>query len=68
MNKEFVLWGFHPRYAGGVPIKLNYGSARSLGREKKFRERTGWVCALYAEGAKPVALRLQAEQAKAGVA
>jgi hypothetical protein len=64
MSKDFVLWGFHPAYCDGIPIKLTGGALRSLRGEQSSREREGFTCGIYAEGTAPTGLRLQAEQAK----
>lgn len=39
----WVLWGAHPLYAGGVPIKLTGGTPAECRRERRFRERGGFT-------------------------
>lgn len=59
---DWVLWGFHPRYANGVPIKLVGGSLPRCRAEQTWRVKRerGWTCAIYREGTAPVGLREQA--------
>lgn len=65
--REWVLWGFHPAYAQGVPIKLTGGSPSDCRTEQTWRvEREGgWTCAIYRAGTPPVGLREQATAARA---
>jgi hypothetical protein len=62
----WVLWGFHPRYADGVPIKLTGGTLGHCRAEQTHRvEREGdWTCAIYKRGAAPTGLREQAKVAR----
>lgn len=55
--ETFVLWGFHPRYAGGVPIKLTTGSLQQLSAENTSRKAEGFTTAIYKQGTEPAGLR-----------
>jgi hypothetical protein len=59
---SFVVWGSHPRYADGTPIKLSGGTARECSAELRRLARVDntWKAAIYPKGAAPIGLRLQA--------
>lgn len=38
-----VLWGIHPRYAGGVPIKIMGGTYRQCLSAYRMRSPEGWT-------------------------
>jgi hypothetical protein len=63
LAKEFVLWGFHPRYtgpAGVVPIRLAAGTMRDCNTEHKYRTGLGgWTLGIYAKDTYPLGLALQ---------
>ena len=65
-KREWVLWGFHPRYAGGEPIKIMGGTIGQCRTEMAFRvEREGgWTCAIYGAGTAPLGLRDMARAAQ----
>lgn len=55
--RELVLWGVHPSYAGGIPLKIaGGGSARELRREQRYRERMGWRTVIAPRGHTPKGL------------
>ncbi len=61
----YVLWGYHPDYCGGEPIKLAGSSfLGSLRSESSWRKGGGWTTAIYRSGAEPKGLRVQAEEAR----
>jgi len=61
----YVLWGYHPDYCGGEPIKLAGSSfLGSLRSESSWRKGGGWTTAIYRSGAEPKGLRIQAEVAR----
>ena len=39
--KDFVLWGVHPLYAGGVPIRIEAGAFRTCRGEMSRRKADG---------------------------
>lgn len=43
MGQDWTLWGQHPEYAGGVPIKVTGGSLAAVRAEREWRERHGWT-------------------------
>lgn len=55
-----VLWGFHPAYNNGLPLKL----ARSTKEATRRYLSEGWTVAVYRRGEVPAGLRIQAEEAK----
>jgi len=61
--KEFVLWGFHPRYsgpAGVIPIRLARGTQRECNAASKVRTSEGsWTLGIYHIGDYPLGLALQ---------
>jgi hypothetical protein len=60
---EWTLWGSHPAYADGLPIKISIGTLREVRAARRQRERDGdWLLAIYRWGIEPVGLR---EQVKA---
>jgi|SRR6185295_13370733 len=59
-KRELILWGFHPEYCDGQPIKLEKYSKQAQYR----REREGWTCAAYFAGDIPSGLQVQANLAK----
>lgn len=60
-KRELILWGFHPSYCEGAPIKLEKYSKQAQHR----REREGWKCAAYFAGDIPSGLMVQANLARA---
>ena len=61
----YVLWGYHPDYCGGEPIKLAGSSfLGSLRSESSWRKGGGWTTAIYRSGAEPKGLLVQAEVAR----
>lgn len=60
MKRELILWGFHPEYCDGQPIRLERYSKQA----QYYRERHGWTCAAYFAGDIPSGLQVQANQAK----
>lgn len=62
---DWVVWGFHPRYVDGTPIKLTGGSTRHCNGEVTRRTQEGWTCAVYRARTAPVGLREQARLAVA---
>lgn len=60
---EWTLWGSHPLYVDGLPIKISIGTLREVRASWRQRERDGgWLLAIYRWGTEPVGLR---EQVKA---
>lgn len=59
-TKTLILWGFHPSYCGGIPMRLEKYTRKAQER----RQREGWTCAAYAEGDEPTGLALQANLAR----
>lgn len=60
---ELTLWGSHPAYVDGEPIKLTIGTLGEVRASQRQRERDGgWLLAIYKWGTEPVGLR---EQVKA---
>lgn len=59
----WLLWGSHPNYAGGVPIKLAGGTLNDCLHAKRRRTLADsrWKLAIYKAGTEPVGLRLQVE-------
>jgi hypothetical protein len=59
---SWVLWGSHPLYADGEPIKLTGGTLRECATAQCEREResSDWLLATYRAGAAPLGLRIQA--------
>lgn len=54
---KYVLWGFHPAYCNGQPIKITGAdSVRSLSSESKTRQHEGWTLAIYKGGESPDSL------------
>lgn len=51
--RELVLWGFHPLYAPGVPVRIAGGTPRAVRREARSRAAQGWTCAPYPERVPP---------------
>jgi hypothetical protein len=66
-DTEWVLWGFHPAYCGGTPIRLTGGTQRHCRSEQKPRTAEGFTCAIYKQGTAPAGLREQAKQARASM-
>jgi hypothetical protein len=48
-----VLWGSHPGYNGGQPLKLTGGTDREINAEAKRRKAEGWDVQVRDEGARP---------------
>jgi hypothetical protein len=49
--QEYVLWGSHPSYADGVPIRLTGGTVRECRTEKRWRESDGgWTLSIRKAG------------------
>jgi hypothetical protein len=65
MTEDWALWGSHPAYVDGVPIKLTIGDRRTCGSSQRYRERCGgWTLAIYRQGVPPTGFRaLVASQA-----
>jgi hypothetical protein len=61
----WVLWGFHPAYCGGEPIKLAGGVRAEVRAASKWRTAEGFTCGIYRAGTPPHGLRAQAAEAKA---
>jgi hypothetical protein len=60
----FVLWGSHPRYCAGEPIKLTAGTlGECRSAERTRRADGGWKLAIYRAGTTPVGLRELARKA-----
>lgn len=49
--REMALWGSHPKYCGGAPVKIAGGSNRELGKQAAERQRQGFTgLCIVAEG------------------
>jgi hypothetical protein len=59
-DMELVVWGSHPAYANGTPIRLTGGTVAHCRREIAFRKIDDrWSLAVLRPGVRPVALRAQ---------
>ena len=62
-----VLWGSHPGYNGGQPLKLTGGTDREISAEARRRRAEGWDVQVRGEGERPSeGFRLVAEQGGSG--